>query len=340
LAASQKGEPRARAQVITPRTSRRVSKARARRSGGFGLAGAAKSAASFARPAAAIAAVLLVIVGYNALAGSELFELRRIEVSAAGQALREEVEKTVRRTVGQARLLDLDLDSVRQKVEALPRVRQAAVARMLPDGLYVRVYEREPAVLTRRESGALIWLDAEAVEVGEFSSLRHEVAAGKAAGQQVPPIAVGFAEGPRAHAAVAEDRERIALYKQVESELTQASLWNLIDEIDLTYTKNVNLRLANSVVRVVVGSKDFKNRLETALKILKAIEDGDAEMLGRYRVQDPERLIENAENINFIDTARADRIVLNFSTPGTEKTVRQEPKKAAGDKAQGAGKKA
>jgi cell division septal protein FtsQ len=283
--------------------------------------------------------VLLLVAGYKALATSDLFELRRVEVEASGQAIRDDVEKTVRRAAGEARLLEVDLDSIRQRVEALPRVRAASVARMLPDGICVRVFEREPAVLTRRESGALIWLDVEAVEMGEFSSLKYEGAA-RSIGEAVPPVAVGFAEGARSQAAMAEDRERIALYKQIESELSQASLWSLVDEIDLTYTKNANLRLANSIIRVVVGSKDFKNRLETALKILKAIEEGDTQMLGRYRVQDPERLIENAQNINFIDTARADRIVLNFSTPGTEKRVRQEPKKVTGDKAQAAEKKA
>ena len=54
------------------------------------------------------------------------------------------------------------------------------------------------------------------------------------------------------------------------------------------------------------------------------VKRGDADLLSRFRVQDAERLIENANRISFIDAAREDRIVLSFSTPGTEKTVRQE----------------
>jgi hypothetical protein len=94
------------------------------------------------------------------------------------------------------------------------------------------------------------------------------------------------------------------------------------------------MRLANPPVTVVVGSKDFRNRFDTALKVLGAIRRGDGELLGRFRVQDPDRLIQNADNIDFIDTSRADRIVLNFSTPAKEKSVEneQQPGKDAGEK--------
>ena len=88
---------------------------------------------------------------------------------------------------------------------------------------------------------------------------------------------------------------------------------------------------------MVVGSKDFRNRFETAVKVIGAIRRGDAELLGRFRIQDPERLISNADNIDFIDTSRSDRIVLNFS--GKDRSVRQEQKQGSGVRGQGSGKK-
>ena len=324
MAVAQKSEPRARAQVVTPRTSRKINKARSRKSkaGTANVGKAFKSAAQLAKPAALLAVVVVMVVGYKALANSSLFEVRAIEVGNASPAVSQDVEQVVRRAVGQTKLLAVDLGMVRQKIEQLPRVGRATVSRVLPDSIHVRVEERKPTVLARRESGALVWFDADAVEMGEFSEFK----AGE--GHEIPPIAKGFSEETRSQAAISENRERIALYKQIEREFSEAPnpVWNLVDEVDLTFTKDVNLRMANPAVTVHIGSKDFRNRFETALQILGAIQRGDGDLLSRFRVADVERLIENADHINFIDAARPDRIVLNFATPGTQKVVRQEKK--------------
>jgi hypothetical protein len=169
-----------------------------------------------------------------------------------------------------------------------------------------------------------VWLDDDAVELGEISTAGREAKSGGAS--EIPPIARGFSEGARSAAAAAEDRERIELYKQIKRELGEGevSLWNLVDEVDLTFPRNVNIRLAASPVTVVVGGKDFRHRFDTALQILEAIKRGDQDALARYRVQEAERLIANADLINFMDASRPERIVLNFSSPGTEKPLRQE----------------
>jgi hypothetical protein len=286
-----------------------------------------RTAMTLAKPAALLAALLLAIVGYNAMAGSRLFQVRRVVVSEASEPLRADVEQTVRRVVGQSRLLDIDLASLRQKVETVPRVRAAAVARVLPDGIFVRVVERQPVVLVRRESESLVWLDEDAIEMGDFTDVSLDSGTGEA--REIPPVAKGFSEGTRTQAAIAEDRERIAVFKQIESEFRESPnpLWNLIDQIDLTFTRDVNLRLAHPPVMIHVGSRDFRKRFEKALQVLQAIKQGDSELPGRFRVQDIERLIENADNINFIDAARSERIVVNFATPGAQKQVRQELKK-------------
>ena len=86
MAVAQKSEPRARVQVVTPRTSRKINKARSRKSkaGAVNIGKAFKSAASLARPAALLAGVVIVIVGYKALANSPLFEVRAIDRFAVG----------------------------------------------------------------------------------------------------------------------------------------------------------------------------------------------------------------------------------------------------------------
>jgi POTRA domain-containing FtsQ-type protein len=326
VALNPKNEPKGRNQVVTPRGSRRLDRARSHRRSGIDFAKAFRTAASFARPAAVLVAVVVVILGYNALAGSRLFLLHRVLISDANPALGAEIEQMIRRTVGQSGLMDVDLSALRQKVEAMPRIRGASVARVLPDGIFVRVIERQPAILVRRESEALVWLDEDAVEMGEFSDVKVSSSSAKPGeAPEIPPIAKGFAEGNRSQAAIAEDRERIAIYKQIEREFSDSSppLWSLIDQIDLTFTRDVNIRLARPAVLIHVGSTDFRKRFERALQVLQAIKQGDSELPSRFRVQDIERLIQNANNINFIDAARSERVVVNFASPGARKSVQK-----------------
>ncbi|MFL6277526.1 MAG: cell division protein FtsQ/DivIB [Blastocatellia bacterium] len=338
MATAQRSEPRGRAQVVAPRAPRRLQQSRSRGSS-VRLGERLKSAAVLVKPAVVLITIALLIVGYNALAGSRLFDLHYINVSQASPALQTEIEQAVKRAVGQTKLLDVNLAVLKEKIEKLPQVRTATVARLLPDGLSVQIVERHPAVLVRRQSVSqeekLVWLDEDAVEMGEFAAVNASAQTGEM--REVPPIAKGFEDGNRSQAAVNADRERIAVYKKLESELGDgaSSLWNLIDEIDLRDVKDVNLSLARPHVLIHVGSTDFRKRFEMALTIIQAAKSGDAEALRRMRTPEQriEQLIQNANNFSFIDTARSDRIVVNFASPGvTQAPVQQETKPTQGKK--------
>jgi POTRA domain, FtsQ-type len=323
---------------VAPRAPRRLPQSRSR--GGVLRFGARlQSAAVLVKPAVILITIALLIVGYNALAGSRLFDLHYVSVSQASPAVQGEIEQAVRRAVGQTKLLDVNLSALKEKIEKIPQVRSASVARLLPDGVAVEVVERHPAVLVRRQSATqeekLVWLDEDAVEMGEFASLGTAAPTGEL--REVPPIAKGFEDGNRSQAAVNADRERIAVYKKLQSDLNDgaAPLWNLLDEIDLRDVKDVNLSLARPHVLIHIGSTDFRKRFEMALTIIQAAKSGDAEALRRLRTpeQKIEQLIQNADNFSFIDTARSDRIVVNFASPGVNQApVKQETKPTQGKK--------
>ena len=86
------------------------------------------------------------------------------------------------------------------------------------------------------------------------------------------------------------------------------------------------MRLAYPPVLIHIGSTDFRKRFEKALQVLQAVKHGDSELPSRFRVKDVDRLIQNADNISFIDASHSDRIVVNIATPGAQKPVRQESK--------------
>jgi hypothetical protein len=254
------------------------------------------------RPAAVGIALAALILSYNLIAGSRLFELEKVQVIGASATLARQIETTIKKSVGGAKLLDIDLESLRQKVESLPAVKSAWVARALPDAIRVEVIEREPVIPVRRASGAIVWMDAEAVELGEFSRPQP--------GASPPPIAKGFSEGARPRAALIEDRDRIAVYKQIEHELSQAKLWNLIDELDLSIKEDAHVRLIEPPVNIRLGNRDFLNRFETALKVLDALKRGDLDTLDRFRVRYARQWVKNLNRLSYIDVARYDQIVL------------------------------
>ncbi|MBI3650205.1 MAG: FtsQ-type POTRA domain-containing protein [Acidobacteria bacterium] len=313
MAQAQKIEPRSRMQSAA---AQRGAKAKARRqadsAAGITLVEIIHFVKTYGKPIAVVCSVFSLVVFYYVFTNSSVFALKGIEISSVSQGVRAEVEQTIRRAVGQNRLLNIDLAMIRQKIESLPRVREATVARVLPDKVHVDIVERVPAVLARRNSGLLVWLDKDAVELDEFSLKQG-------AATKVPPTATGFAEGTLTAGAVAENRERVALYKKIEQELTgEDSLWDMVDEIDLSSPKYVNLQLLNSPTHVVLGSEDFKTRFKIALQVLQAVKERDTEQLSRLRVQDTERLIDNADRINFLDASKPNHIVFAFSSPRPE----------------------
>ncbi|HEU4386960.1 MAG TPA: FtsQ-type POTRA domain-containing protein [Blastocatellia bacterium] len=294
---------------------------RVRRTRGLSVGAVVSFVRRFAKQISIFLVLIALVIGYNVFAGSKLFDLKRVLVVGAAESLRPEIEQTVTRTVNAQKLLDVNLNQIREKVEAIPRVRTAWVVRTLPDTLRIEVEERQRAVLVRRHSsGALVWLDQDAIELGELSSFGPTEAA------SIPPIANGFSEGERSKAAVADDKDRITIYKQIERDLSSGPnpLWSLVDEVDLAFTKDVHLHLARPSVTVHVGSQDFRNRFQTALQILDAAGRGDVEMLRRFTVPDPESVIANRDRITFVDTARVKHIVVSYSGPSAEKAPRQE----------------
>ncbi len=308
------GEQRKRSQVVTPRKRRNRSSS-SRRSGG-NIRVQIVPGPTLVKIGGALALVLFSFLCYRWLTGSELFVLHRVRVSGASTALSAEIEQTVRGFAGQTSVAELNLSALKEKVEkTISRVQTVWVRRVLPDELRIEVAERQPAVLVRRENGNLMWLDAEGVELGDTYSVKPS------ASGPLPPVARGFSEAAPTPGAVADNRERIAIYRQIQKEFSQepGSVLNMVDEIDLTYTKDVNLRIARTAVMVHVGSRDFRNRFETGIAVLEAARRGDEEMLRRYKVPDAATVTKNGERINYIEAARSDRVVLSFSSAGADK---------------------
>jgi cell division septal protein FtsQ len=251
----------------------------------------------------AVAIVWGLVGAYQAFAGSRLFALRRVEVLGAVRAAPEEIKRAVRQAVSGS-LWQVDLDELRREVEGQAWVREAEVVRVLPDTLRVAIAEREPFALQRRANGSLIWVDREGVAVGSRALFKTEA---------VPPLISGLEEG-EGEAAGAANRRKLIVYQQLLAELDggPARLSEVVDEVNLGDLQDVRLRLASRRLTVMVGERDFRPRLEAALKVLRAIERQDLAALGLLKVTDAERLLRGGR-IAYLNATRPDRVIVGLA---------------------------
>lgn len=250
----------------------------------------------------AVTIVVGMLGAYHAFASSRLFALRQIDLQGVTHASRDDLMRVLRKSMASG-LWQADLDKVRGELEQHAWVRDAEVVRVLPDTLRVMITEREPFALARRSTGALMWVDRDGVVLGECSLFKTET---------VLPLISGLEEG---EAASQDNRQRLIAYQQLLAELDQGEppLSEKVDEINLGDLKDVQLRLADKRMTVKVGEREFRPRLESALKVLSAIERKDISTLGLFKVTDAERLIKGSSRIAYLDATHPNRVIVGLA---------------------------
>ncbi len=252
----------------------------------------------------AVTIVLGLLGAYHRFASSRLFALRQIDLQGVTHASRDDLMRVLRKSVASG-LWQADLDKVRGELEQHAWVRDAEVVRVLPDTLRVMITEREPFALARRSTGALMWVDRDGVALGERSLFKTD---------NLLPLISGLEEGD-GEAASKANRQRLIAYQQLLTELDQGEppLSEKIDEVNLENLKDVQLRLADKRITVKVGEREFRPHLESALKVLSAIERKDISTLGLFKVTDAERLIKGSSRIAYLRATQTDRVIVGLA---------------------------
>src|SRR5205085_6679355 len=164
----------------------------------------------------------IVIVAYRAAASASFFQVRSIETRGAARASLDDIETVVRRDVGQTGVWRADLAALSKHLERLPWVRTAVVSRVLPDGIRVRITEREPKAVVRTSAGRFMWVDQDAVYLGEMSPT-----------DQMPAFFLrGWNEDDTA-AAQAENRDRIVKFLELQRDWNAQRLAERVSEVNL-----------------------------------------------------------------------------------------------------------
>jgi cell division protein FtsQ len=229
---------------------------------------------------------LLVVVMYRAAASASFFQIKQVETKGASRASVDDIQAVVRRDVGETGVWRANLQEISQHLERLPWVRTAIVTRVLPDGIRVRITERQPRAVVRTSSGRFIWVDDDAVYLGEMAST-----------DQMPPFFLrGWSEEEGGQA---ENRQRVVKFLELQREWESSGLSERVSELNLLDVRDVRVQLAgdDSQIEVRLGSQEQGPRLKKALTVL-----------------DSQRQTARGPLISYIDLTQGKRAIVGLVT--------------------------
>lgn len=204
---------------------------------------------------------LIAFVGYRAAASASFFQVRTIETRGASRASVEDIKNAVRRDVSESGVWRADLQQLSSHLERLPWVRTAVVTRVLPDGIRVRITEREPRAVVRTSAGRFIWVDDDAVYLGEMAPTDH-----------MPAFFLRGWNEDDSTIAQAENRERVSKFLELQRDWSAQGISERVSEANLLDLRDVRVQLAgdDSQIEVRLGSQEQSARLGKALTVLDA----------------------------------------------------------------------
>jgi cell division septal protein FtsQ len=252
----------------------------------------------FGKVAVVIILGVLVFAGYRAAASATFFQVRQIEVKGTSRSSSEQVQQVVRRELADKGVWRADLEAVSTQLERLPWVRTAVVSRLLPDGVRVRITERVQRAVVRTGAGRLVWVDDDAVVLGEL-----------APSDQMPTFFLRGWSEENNDAARLDNRERVQKYLELQRDWDAAGLSERVSEVNLIDLRDIRAQLAgdDSEIEVRLGSKEAGVRLKKALDVL-----------------DEQRSTPRGGLISYVDLSQGKRAVVGF-TSGRQISDAEQP---------------
>lgn len=233
----------------------------------------------------AVVVGISLFAGYRAATASEFFKTNKVDIEGAKRASNTAIETIAVRLTQKTGVWNADLDLIRREIERLAWVKTAAVSRVLPDILRVRVTERNPVAVIRAENGKLIWVDEEGKMLGVV--LQSEKA---------PPFAlIGWNEDETDFARK-NNQERLGLYLKLLEDFQTQELASRVMAVDLSDLQETEVLVEknNSLVHIQIGREDFASRLRLALEVL------DQTAQGGGQLQDIEKIIAHSSRVSIV----------------------------------------
>jgi len=203
----------------------------------------------------------LIFAGYRAASAASFFQIRKVEIQGNFRASAADVQSLVVLEVSKTGVWRADLSEISTRLERLPWIRAAMVSRVLPDGMRVGLEERQPRAVVRNAAGRFLWVDDDAVLLGEMLPT-----------DQMPAFFLRGWNEERGDGVQKENMDRVKAFLELQREWSADGLSDRVSEVNVIDTRDVRAQLAgdDSKIEVRLGSQDFGKRLKDALSVLDA----------------------------------------------------------------------
>lgn len=197
-------------------------------------------------------------MGYRTVTASSFFDAKTIDVRGTNRIQRDEVEKIVRSQTEKSGVWNANLEAIRTEIEKFPEVKMAAVSRVLPNGIQVRIDERIPRAIARLNGGDF-WVDDDAQILGKIDK-----------NDTKPDFILRGWDESKTDRAQKENQERVKLFLKMQDDFQKTGITNRIDYVVLNDLQDPQAAIEDSgkTVNVFLGKEDYGKRLQRALDVI------------------------------------------------------------------------
>lgn len=205
-----------------------------------------------------VALGVIVALTYSTATASSFFDLGFVEVQGTSRASQTDIEKIVKSNAERTGVWNADLLEIKQKIERVTFVKDAAVSRELPNGIRVRVNERVPVAIVRLKSGDFL-TDGEGTVLAPADPK-----------ERVLPFAmIGWNE-EKSEKAGKENLDRLKMYQKMIAEWKDFDLVSRVKQVDLADMREPKATLEDSglPITIMLGRENFGQQLSTGIKAI------------------------------------------------------------------------
>jgi len=195
---------------------------------------------------------------YESIAASSFFRLKAVKVTGTDRASANDIEKIVTANAEKPGVWNADLLAIKEKIENVTFVKNAAVSRRLPSGINVTITERVPVAIVRLNAGDYL-ADGEGVIL----------APARAEEKQIPFAMLGWSEEKSAQAAK-DNNERLKMYQKMLAEWRDYDLAKRVKQVDIIDLREPKATLEDSgmPVTIMLGRENFGKQLADGIKAI------------------------------------------------------------------------
>ncbi len=201
---------------------------------------------------------VVAFMGYSTVTASNFFDVASVDIRGIERASKKDIATIVNSNAEKTGVWNADLLEIKQKIEKVTFVKNAAVSRVLPNGIAVQVVERLPAAVVRIGTKDFL-ADAEGSILAPAE--KNE--------KRLPFAMLGWDEA-KSEKAGKENVERLKMYQKMLVEWQDYNLATRVRSVDLADTREPKAILEDSglPVTIALGKENFGHYLSNGIKAI------------------------------------------------------------------------